>query len=143
MGHLGSIPGSGRSPGGGHGNPLQYSCPENPVDRGACWAAVHGVAKSRTRLSDYTVTFRFITEPHIWIFLLISNHAHYGSRRVPAGWGGSHSLSGQPAVCPPHSLSPPGIPACMGCPSKLAKGDPEGSHAEDSLHHEVTASPIK
>ena len=45
-----SIPGSGRSPGGGHSNPLQYSCLENPMDRGAWWATVHGVAKSRTRL---------------------------------------------------------------------------------------------
>ena len=50
----GSIPGSGRSPGEGNGNPLQYSCLENPMDRGACWATAHGVAKSRTRLSDYT-----------------------------------------------------------------------------------------
>ena len=46
----GSIPGSGRSPGGGHGHPLQYSCWENPVDRGAWWTMVHGVAKSQTRL---------------------------------------------------------------------------------------------
>ena len=45
---LGLIPGSGISPGGGHGNPLQYSCLENPMDRGAWWATVHGVAKSRT-----------------------------------------------------------------------------------------------
>ena len=37
----GSVPGSGRSPGEGHGNPLQYSCLENPMDRGACWAAVY------------------------------------------------------------------------------------------------------
>ena len=43
-----SIPGSGRSPGGGHGNPLQYSCLENPMDRGAWWAVIHGVAKSQT-----------------------------------------------------------------------------------------------
>ena len=43
----GSIPGSGRSPGGRHGNPLQYSCLENPMDRGAWWATVHGVAKSQ------------------------------------------------------------------------------------------------
>ena len=42
------------SPGGGHGTPLQYSCLENPMDRGAWWAAVHGVAKSRTQLSDFT-----------------------------------------------------------------------------------------
>ena len=46
----GSIPGSGRSPGGGHGNPLQYSCLENPMDRGTWWVTVHGVSKSWTRL---------------------------------------------------------------------------------------------
>ena len=51
-GDLNSIPGLGRSPGGGHGNPLQYSFPENPMDRGAWQAAVHGAAKSRTWLSD-------------------------------------------------------------------------------------------
>ena len=46
-----SIPGSGRSPGVGHDNPLQYSCLENPTDRGACWATVHGVVvKSWTGL---------------------------------------------------------------------------------------------
>ena len=48
----GLIPGSGRSPGGGHGNPLQYSCLENPMDRGAWWATVHRVVKSRTRLKQ-------------------------------------------------------------------------------------------
>ena len=42
---VGSIPESGRSPGGGHGNPLQYSCLENPMDRGAWWAMVHRVSK--------------------------------------------------------------------------------------------------
>ena len=47
---MGSIPGLGRSPGGGHGNPLQYSLLENPMDRGAWQATVHGVAKSQTRL---------------------------------------------------------------------------------------------
>ena len=49
-GDLGLIPGSGRSPGEGNGNPLQYSCLENPTDRGACQATVHGV----TRESDMT-----------------------------------------------------------------------------------------
>ena len=44
----GSIPGSGRSPGGGHGKLLHYSCLENPMDRGAWWATVHGVAESDT-----------------------------------------------------------------------------------------------
>ena len=42
------IPGLGRAPGGGNGNPLQYFCLENPVDRGAWWATVHGVTKSQT-----------------------------------------------------------------------------------------------
>ena len=49
-GDVGLILGLGRSPGGGNGNPIQYSCLENPMDRGAQWAIVHGVAKSRTRL---------------------------------------------------------------------------------------------
>ena len=53
-GDLGLIPGSGRSPGEGNGNPLQYSCLENSMDGGAWRATVHGVAKSRTRLSDFT-----------------------------------------------------------------------------------------
>ena len=47
-GDTGSIPGSGRFPRGGNGNPLQQSCLENPMDRGAWWATVHGVAKSQT-----------------------------------------------------------------------------------------------
>ena len=48
------LPGSGRSPGEGNGNPLQYSCLENPMEGGAWWATVHGVAKSWTRLSNFT-----------------------------------------------------------------------------------------
>ena len=45
--------------GEGNGTPLQHSCLENPMDGGAWWAVVHGVAKSRTRLSDFTFTFHF------------------------------------------------------------------------------------
>ena len=47
-----SIPELGRSPGEGNGNPLQYSCLENPMDRGVWWAAVHGIAKNWTQFSD-------------------------------------------------------------------------------------------
>ena len=54
----GSIPGSGRFPGEGDGNPLQYSCLENPMDWGACWATVHGVSKSWTQLSDKHLYFQ-------------------------------------------------------------------------------------
>ena len=56
-GDLGSIPGSGRSPGEGNGNPLQCSCLGNPMDRGAWWATVHRVTKSQTQLSNFTFTF--------------------------------------------------------------------------------------
>ena len=49
---VGSIPGSGRSPEGGHGNLLQYSCLENSMDRGTWWATVHRVAQSQTRLKQ-------------------------------------------------------------------------------------------
>ena len=55
-GDPGLIPGSGSSPGEGTGNPLQYSCLENPMDRGAQQAIVHEVTKNRTRLSDFTST---------------------------------------------------------------------------------------
>ena len=53
---MGSIPGLGRSPGGGHGNPLQYSCLENPMDREAWWVIVHIVKKSWTGRSDLACT---------------------------------------------------------------------------------------
>ena len=50
--HAGSIPGLGRAPGGGNGNPLQYFCLENPIDRGAWQATVHGVTKSQIQLKQ-------------------------------------------------------------------------------------------
>ena len=61
QGDLGSTTGLGRSPGEGNGNPLQYSRLENSMDRGAWWATVHGVAKSRTRLSEHTSTVGHLT----------------------------------------------------------------------------------
>ena len=64
------IPGWGRPPGGGNGTPLQYSCLENPMDREACWDTAHGVAKSRTRLSDWTELnesfYCSVFSPSIW-----------------------------------------------------------------------------
>ena len=59
-GDASSIPGSGRSPGVENGNPFQYSCLENPMDKRAWWATAHGVTKSRTQLSIHT---------HIWSML--------------------------------------------------------------------------
>ena len=56
VGDLSSIPGLERSPGEGNGNPLQYSCLENPMDRGAWQTILHRVTKSQTQLSDFTFT---------------------------------------------------------------------------------------
>ena len=64
---LGSIPGLGRSSEGGHGNPLQYSCLENPMNKGAWWATVHGVAKSQMglkRLSTYPEYSHDVTDTY-------------------------------------------------------------------------------
>ena len=61
VGDLGSIPGLGRSPGEGNGNPLRYPCLENPMDRGAWRATVHGVTKSLTQLSYFAI---FLSHRH-------------------------------------------------------------------------------
>ena len=62
-GDPGSIPRLGRSPGEGNGNPLQYSCLENPTDGGAWQATVHGVAKSQTRLNELHFTSLHFAQP--------------------------------------------------------------------------------
>ena len=62
----GSIPGLGRSPGGGHGNKLEYSCLEDPMDKGAQQATVHGVAKSQTRLKQFGMHAR-VYLGHSWV----------------------------------------------------------------------------
>ena len=71
-GDLGLIPGFGRSPGEGNGNPLQYSCLENPLDGGAWQATVHGVSKSRTQLSDFTFTLGTVLR-----MLVVTTHFIY------------------------------------------------------------------
>ena len=69
-----SIPGLGRSSGGGHSTLLQYSYLENPMDRGAWWATVHGVTKSRTQLSNFTF-YGNVSWFHIWSRLLKSRRS--------------------------------------------------------------------
>ena len=75
-GDAGSIPGLGRSPGEGDGNPFQYSCLENPMDRGAWWATVHGVTKSWTRLNTHSQTL-LTSQP---LILLSGGSYHYQCR---------------------------------------------------------------
>ena len=88
----GSIPGLGGSPGEGNGNPLQYSCLENPMDRGAWWATVYGVAKESDR-----------TE-HLAAAAAAARQALAG---LPASsWGAFHSWSLHPGALPPTTTGP-------------------------------------
>ena len=70
----GLIPGLGRSPGGGHGNPLQYSCLENPMDRGACWAMVHRVVKSQAQLKQLSMHGPMMNTWVVPPFTIIKTH---------------------------------------------------------------------
>ena len=78
----------------GNGTPLQYSCLENPMDGGAWWAAVHGVVKSRTRLSDFTFNFTFMHWRRKWqptpVFLPGESHGR-GSLVGCGLWGRTES----------------------------------------------------
>ena len=84
-----SIPESGRSPREGNGDPLQYSCLENSMDGGAWWATVHGVAKSQTRLSDFTFL----------LFFLCCHFPGQSSER-PHAWGCVRAGRGPPVLVP-------------------------------------------
>ena len=65
---LGSVPGSGRYPGEGQGNPLQYSCLENPMEKGAWWAPVHGITEHRMQLKCSSTL--------AWLYFMIFKHSH-------------------------------------------------------------------
>ena len=88
-GDPGSIPGLGRSLGEGHGNPFQYSCLGNPMDREAWWATVHGLAKSQVRLSNSTTTNVVLVSGaqqsdsviHVYLFLF-QFFSHLGYYRI-------------------------------------------------------------
>ena len=84
---VGSTPGSRRSPGGGHGNPLQYSCLKNPMDRGAWHNMVHRVAKSWTRLKQLSIHFfihylPFLSMASGTLQLFKGQHCHTHTLRI-------------------------------------------------------------
>ena len=89
----GSIPGLGRSPGGGHGNPLQYSCLENFMVRGAWRATVHGVTKSRIRLSKLTRTHTGVVAK-MMAFELFENHTNDPNRFISCDFQKNRGGSG-------------------------------------------------
>ena len=93
-GDAGSIPGWGRCPGGGHGNPIQYSCMENSKDRGGWQATIHGVAESRKPLGDLTTA--------------TINYSHNAVHYIPAA--AAMSLQSCPTLCDPIDGSTPGSP---------------------------------
>ena len=87
----GLIPGSGRSPGEGNGNPLQYSCLENPMDGGVWWVTAHGIAKSWIRLSDFTFTFSFF-------YIVRASQVSLGIKILPANAGDTGEAGSIPGL---------------------------------------------
>ena len=109
VGELSSILGLGRSPGEGNGNILKYSCLENPMDRGALQATVHGIAKSQTWLSNFTFTFHGSCLIHLSLFtirhrkLVYSCHKKWYTSATVYAPVGFHFWHGHQAyICLPH-----------------------------------------
>ena len=87
------IPGSGRSPGEGNGNPLQYSCVENSMDGEAWSAAVHGLAKSWTRLSDFTLLQTIVKVMKIMVTSFKRSHAPTATLSASNSAADHHQIS--------------------------------------------------
>ena len=137
-GDLGSIPGSGRSPGEGNDNPLQYSCLENPMGGGAWWATVHGVAKSRTRLSDFTSLHSlhrcFSLLPSLWLSSFAHCLALSAAAQAPGSSWHPHNLghigSHIPGATVQERVKVGGL--ALGLDSWLSLQDPGRVRARDS-----------
>ena len=112
-GDIGSIPESGRPSGEGHGNPLQYSCLVNPVDRGAWWSMVHMVAKSRTLLKLLSTHSSVQSSRSVVSDSLRPHESQHARPPCPSPTPGVHSNVHRvgDAIQPSHPLSSPSPPA--------------------------------
>ena len=108
------FPGLGRSPGEGNGNPLQYSCLENPMDRGTWWATVHGVVKSQTWLSNWACT-----------------HTHTFNNPSQRLWASLLTQMGKECAC--NAGDPGSVPAFGRSPGEGNGNPPEYSCLENSM----------
>ena len=100
---MGSIPGSGRSPGGGNGNPLQYSCLENPMDRGSWWATVHGVTKSWTQLSMHVKLIFWCVNKFCYLIWIPSLKSSDSWMKWTTQFINLHDSKNQAHTCPHNS----------------------------------------
>ena len=115
VGDLGSIPGLGRPPGEGNGNPLQNPCLENLMDRGAWWAIVHGVVKSRNRLNKHALKLKVKSLSRVRLFATPWVVAYQASPSV--GFSRREYWSGLPFPSPgdlPNPEIEPASPALAG-----------------------------
>ena len=130
-GDLGLIPGPGRSPGEGNGNPLQYSCLENPMDGGSWQSTVHGVTESLIRLSDFTFTFKYLSALESPALAEASGHVEsYSALSFPNGvlWA---SLVAQRSACQCRRLGfDPGL------------GRPPGGGNDNPLQYSFLENPM-
>ena len=113
----GPIPGSGRSRGGGHGKPLQYSCLENLMDRGAWWATVHGVAKSRTRLKRLGMNTHSCAFSGTSVHLILPEAPGWARFAMSTGGSGSEASPHSPPAgrCGERRLEPRISELVLGC----------------------------
>ena len=105
---VGLIPGLGRFPGGGNGNPLQYSCLENSMDRGAWWDTVHGVTKSWTQLSMHIHIYYVLRLASLRIIEILPRYLFQSLSRFIPHDAAAKSLQSCPTLCDPIDGSPPG-----------------------------------
>ena len=121
-GDTGSIPGLGKSPRGGSGNPLQYSCRENPSDSGAWWATVRRVTKSQTQLSNWACIYMYISISSVQLFshvrLCDSVDCSMSGFLVHHQLAQTHVYRVSDAIQPSHPLLSPSPPVLSLCQHK-------------------------
>ena len=144
MGDPGSIPGSGRSPGERNGNPLQCSCLENPIDRGAWWAIVHGVTELDMTERLHFTSLHFTSRGHkAWLTRRLNNgETGLRKRKRPEVVSPSRCWRTEARGCQRSSVHPPAIPLLAFCSlTSIHRATCKASRGEGTTAEKKTAVP--